>query len=278
MVITSGSSMRAIRASIFFAGTVLFGCSPSLERSAGSLELLWFGVDEGADQLRATVSQGEVSYTVEADPNQVTRLSLESVPSGTITVLGESLGAGVPLQSRVLTGQIQPDTVTSLAIDLGSDGGQVESVETGWILAPFHFVRGEAQAPFIVAADFESAFQSSLVGARTQLGTLSAISVTGVRLALLPASQEQELDKVWRGAISIGLRDQLDDSAGTIVAEGTPGDGSAALMPTLTGAELSALFNVLIEDRAEVTISGIADSGGSAPNIDAQVSFKFLLE
>lgn len=270
----------AIRAAFFLGLGLTLGCQPDLSRESGALEVLWYGVDPTATLLRASVRHEDTAYQVEADPRVAARLSVESVPAGPLTVLGESLVDGVVLQSRIVSGEVPANGLATVVINLAQtagDGGIGPGpIETGWLSAPFTFLKPDQDVDLTVAGRVEAAVSSVVAGAESQLGTIHAARVSGLRIDLLGSSTINELDRVWSGELTVGLRPAGGGGLVTI-GQGRP-PNAATFQPTLTQDALISLIGSLRSGQVEVVLSGLANSSGSDGSVDAKVSLKFTLE
>ncbi len=274
--------MRAIGAAVLFGIGGTLGCQPDLDREAGALELLWYGVDSTADLLRATVQRDNESYQLEADPKIAARLAVESVPEGAVMVLGEALRAGEVVQSRLVGGQVPAGGVGTVVINLDphedSDGGSnVGPIETGWLLAPFTFDKPDEAITLTVAGRFESTpLGSAITGAQSQLGSIRTVTISAVQVELLAPSTILELDRVWNGGLEVGIRATSGGSMIT-VGQGTPTE-AASITLTPTGNALTPILSALLAGEAELVIVGTADPSGDDGEVDAKVSVKFRLD
>jgi hypothetical protein len=266
--------MRAIGALIFLGA---LACGPDLSRQAGGLEIRWLGVDGAADTLRGTVTQGAESYRVEAPRSvAVNRLSVETVPAGPVSVLGETLGLGQVIQTKLGATEIPVDGLGIVVLDLGSGG---DGSANGRVTAHATAIKDQGDGTFRVDAAFDENLASFLDSAELTLGhPITELTVTGLKVTILTANEplEDGLQELWAGTlrVSIGAASSTIDVATGALSESS----TATLLPTSTPINAGNGLSAVLGRTAIVRLEGDADSSGGHLEADLSIDVDFRAE
>lgn len=252
MSLTHVRTSGAIATVLFFFALVFSGCSPNLERRAGSLEVLVRGVPAGADSLEASID----TFTLRA-PVAEGRIFFESVPEGTAPVVVRAFSGTREVAERTVEAQIVAAATTSITVDLMSV--PVDSVRCDPTTTTGR-ARGEDVGGGSVAARFEAlnigAAAACKQRADAQLGGGYSIRVETIAVTMTDQEMVSTLSQVFSGEV----RATLIGGTSMTAAEVASGTFAASLTGRLEGlsdqSALAAIAAEFLAGNASLVLTG----------------------